>query len=131
MARVRHGAGGGESGKARIWAAADRARRCWRFRGLYLLAALVGSLVPVNRGWSEPDQGITIYLADNGVHADLVLPVARRRARLASAVLPRADVAAGAAPARAGSRSARASGAVYLDTPTWARHEAPDRVARR
>ena len=43
---------------------------------LYLLAALVGSLVPVNRGWTEPDEGITIYLADNGIHADLIMPAA-------------------------------------------------------
>ncbi len=41
----------------------------------YLAAALVGGLVPVNRQWSEPADGITIYLADNGIHADLVLPV--------------------------------------------------------
>ncbi len=36
---------------------------------LYLLAALIGSLVPVNRGWSEPERGVTIYIADNGIHA--------------------------------------------------------------
>ena len=33
----------------------------------------------------EPDDGITIYLANNGVHADLILPAKRRRARLAAA----------------------------------------------
>jgi hypothetical protein len=27
---------------------------------LYLCAALAGSLIPVNRGWSEPKQGTTI-----------------------------------------------------------------------
>ena len=32
----------------------------------YLAAALIGSLVPVNRGWKEPEQGVTIYLANNG-----------------------------------------------------------------
>ena len=41
---------------------------------LYLLAALVGSLVPVNGGWTEPDQGVTIYLASNGIHSDIVMP---------------------------------------------------------
>src|SRR5215213_7018326 len=41
---------------------------------LYLLAALFGSLIPVNRGWVEPDQGVTVYLADNGVHADIIMP---------------------------------------------------------
>src|SRR3954470_18287853 len=42
---------------------------------LYLVAALIGSLLPVNRGWSEPHQRTTVYLADNGVHFDIVMPV--------------------------------------------------------
>jgi len=42
---------------------------------LYLVAALIGSLVPVNRGWIEPEEGTTVYLADNGIHADLIMPV--------------------------------------------------------
>ena len=85
--------------------------------GLYLLAAIFGGLIPVNRGWTEPDQGITIYLADNGVHADLVLPV--RAAGLDWAPLvPRADFAAPPPSSRwiafgAGERR------VYLDTPAW------------
>ena len=42
---------------------------------LYLAAALIGSLVPVNRGWAEPAQGTTVYIADNGIHADIIMPV--------------------------------------------------------
>ena len=42
---------------------------------LYLTAALIGSLVPVNRGWNEPAQGTTVYIADNGIHADIIMPV--------------------------------------------------------
>ena len=86
--------------------------------GLYLLAAVIGGLAPVNRAWVEPDQGITIYIADNGVHADLVLPV--RAAGLDWAPLvPRSDFANPPVDARfvafgAGERR------VYLDTPTWA-----------
>ena len=86
--------------------------------GLYLFAAILGGLIPVNRGWSEPDQGITIYIADNGVHADLVLPI--RAAGLDWAPLvPRSDFANPPVDARfvafgAGERR------VYLDTPTWA-----------
>src|SRR5947209_6043342 len=41
----------------------------------YLLAALIGSLIPVNDRWVEPQHGTTIYIADNGVHADLIMPV--------------------------------------------------------
>ena len=86
--------------------------------GLYLLAALLGGLVSVNRGWAEPDDGITIYIADNGIHADLVLPV--REAGLDWAPLvPRSDFASPPPSARwlsfgAGERR------VYLHTPTWA-----------
>jgi uncharacterized protein (TIGR02117 family) len=84
---------------------------------LYLLAALVGSLIPVNRGWSEPEQGITIYLANNGVHADLVLP-AEAQGLDWRPLLPKRDFAAPVPVARwiafgAGERR------VYLDTPRW------------
>lgn len=42
---------------------------------LYLGLAVLGSLVPVNADWREPDEGITVYLVDNGIHLDLVFPV--------------------------------------------------------
>ena len=85
---------------------------------LYLLAALVGALIPVNRRWVEPDEGITIYLADNGVHADLILPASAQGLDWAP-IVPRSDFAAVPANARwvafgAGERR------IYLDTPTWA-----------
>jgi len=84
----------------------------------YLGAALLGSLIPVNSGWREPEAGIMIYLADNGTHADLILPV--RAAGLDWAPLvPRTDmtnVAAGANWVAFGAGERR----VYLDTPTWA-----------
>lgn len=41
---------------------------------LYLFAALIGSLVPVNREWQEPEGGTTVYLRSNGVHVDIVMP---------------------------------------------------------
>ena len=42
---------------------------------IYLLLALIGSLIPVNSAWKEPQQGITVDIADNGIHADIVMPV--------------------------------------------------------
>lgn len=42
--------------------------------GLYFLAALAGSLIPVNRDWREARAGVTIYLATNGFHTGLILP---------------------------------------------------------
>ena len=84
---------------------------------LYLIAALIGSLVPVNRGWEEPDDGVTVYLANNGVHADLVLPV-RALGLNWDAVIPKGDFAAPPADARwiaFGSGEEK----VYLETPRW------------
>ena len=84
---------------------------------LYLLAALLGSLIPVNRNWVEPDQGVTIYLANNGVHADLILP-AKAQELDWTPLVPKGDFAAADPNAEwiafgAGERR------VYLDTPRW------------
>jgi uncharacterized protein (TIGR02117 family) len=44
--------------------------------GLYMIAALIGSLIARNAGWQEPAERITIYVVSNGYHSGLVLPVA-------------------------------------------------------
>lgn len=84
---------------------------------LYLFAALAGSLLPVNRHWMEPDEGTTIYLADNGIHVDIVMPVKAQGldwrplfpARDVDSVDPNSGwIAFGAGEKR-----------VYLNTPTW------------
>lgn len=102
-----------------------RGRGKWRYwwlpiaalPALYLVAALIGSLVPVNRGWTEPSQGITVYLADNGIHADLIMPL--RAAGLDwSPLIPRSDFPAPDPDARwlaFGAGEER----VYLHTPRW------------
>ena len=84
---------------------------------LYLVAALIGSLAPVNRGWTEPSQGTPIYLADNGVHADIVMPV-KAQGLDWTPLIPRSDFAAvdpNAGWIAFGSGEQR----VYLNTPTW------------
>jgi uncharacterized protein (TIGR02117 family) len=103
-----------------------RKRKVWGRRALialaaipalYLLAALVGSLVPVNRGWVEADQGITIYLADNGIHTDIVMPAVAQGLDWRP-LLPKRDFAAPHPDARwvaFGSGEER----VYLETPRW------------
>ena len=83
----------------------------------YLLAALIGSLVPVNRGWTEPDEGVTIYLANNGLHSDIVMPV-RAQGLDWTPFVPITDFAGpdpGARWIAFGSGEER----VYLDTPRW------------
>src|SRR5690242_9439792 len=42
----------------------------------YAAAVLMGSIIPANIAASRPNEGVRIYVADNGVHTDLVLPVA-------------------------------------------------------
>ena len=84
---------------------------------LYLVAALIGSVMPVNRGWTEPADGTTIYIADNGVHADIIMPV-RVGGLDWTRTIPNRDFAAADPNARwiaFGSGEQR----VYLDTPTW------------
>jgi uncharacterized protein (TIGR02117 family) len=84
---------------------------------LYLAAALVGSIAPVHRGWTEPRQGTTVYIADNGVHADIVMPIEAQGLDWRP-LIPPGDFAAADANAgwiAFGSGEKR----VYLDTPTW------------
>jgi len=84
---------------------------------IYIFAALVGALVPVNSDWREPADGITIYIANNGVHADLVLP-ANAQGLDWHPLLPQSDFAQvpeGANWISFGAGERR----VYLETPTW------------
>jgi uncharacterized protein (TIGR02117 family) len=41
---------------------------------LYLLAAFLLGAIPANVGWSEPKDGVTIFLRTNGVHTWIVVP---------------------------------------------------------
>jgi uncharacterized protein (TIGR02117 family) len=84
---------------------------------LYIFVALIGGLIPVNAGWEEPDEGITIFVASNGVHADLILP-ANAQGLDWRPLVPKSDMASVPTDARwiafgAGERR------VYLETPTW------------
>jgi len=84
---------------------------------LYLAAALAGSLIPVNGGWAEPANGTTIYLADNGIHADIVVPV-RTQGLDWETVVPKTGMA-GADPGAKWIAFGSGEERVYLNTPTW------------
>ena len=84
---------------------------------LYFLSALIGSLIAVNRGWAEPADGVTIYMANNGIHADLILP-ARAEGLDWRPLLPGRDFAA-ANPNAAWVAFGAGERRVYLDTPRW------------
>lgn len=100
--------------------------RKWLGRGLallfaivacYLVAAIAGSLIPVNREWVEPVEGTTVYLADNGIHADVVMPVSAQGLDWEK-VVPRSDMAA-VDPKAHWIAFGAGEERVYLDTPTW------------
>ncbi len=85
---------------------------------LYLAAGLIGGAIPVNRGWREPANGVTIWVESNGVHTGIVVP------KLAAGV----DWRTLAKPGDLG--DSRYAGydhlsfgwgerAFYLETPTW------------
>ena len=83
----------------------------------YLGAALVGSLIPVNRNWEESATGIAVYIADNGVHADIIMPVSREGLNWAPLV-PKSDFAS-PAPDAAWVGFGAGEEQVYLETPRW------------
>ena len=84
---------------------------------LYLVAALFGSLIPVNRDWREASLGTTIYIADNGIHADLIMPLESDGLSWAQQFSKKdfAAVPSGARWIAFGSGEKE----VYLNTPTW------------
>lgn len=103
--------------KSRRWSIGRLIGALLALPAAYLVAALIGSLVPVNRGWTEPEAGTAIYIADNGIHADIIMPALAQGLDW-TPLVPRSDFVAADPRARwvaFGSGEAR----VYLNTPTW------------
>jgi len=84
---------------------------------LYMIAALIGSILPVNRGWTESGIGTMIYIADNGIHTDIIMPVEAQGLDWAR-LLPKSDFAA-VPPDAAWVAFGSGERHVYLDTPRW------------
>ena len=84
---------------------------------LYLVVALFGSFIPINSDWSEASQGTTIYIAGNGIHADIIMPVDSDGLSWAPLFLKKdfVSVPNGARWIAFGSGERE----VYLDTPRW------------
>lgn len=57
--------------RATLWAGAG----LLALTTLYFLAAWIGSSLPRNSGWEEPEDGITIMVETNGIHTGIVMPV--------------------------------------------------------
>lgn len=86
--------------------------------GLFFLTGWIGSSIPRNNGWSEPDRGIEIMVETNGVHTGIVLPLVTPqkdwREDFPADHLPSPDRGYTHVSVSWGER------AVFLDTPTWA-----------
>jgi uncharacterized protein (TIGR02117 family) len=85
--------------------------------GLYMVAALIGSLMPVNGKWQNSQNGYDIFLHDNGIHLSIIVPRKSDRTDL-DAIFPAAHLPGGPQPSDYlmfgwGDRD------FYLNTPTW------------
>ena len=85
---------------------------------LYLAAAVAGALMPRNPGWEEPPQGVLVFVRDNGVHVDLVLPASAAGFDLYRLVSP-AHIA-DPESARGWVAFGWGQREFYLETPRWA-----------
>lgn len=103
--------------RRRIWLAGIAAAPLL-ILALFLLAAWIGSSIPRNADWSEPETGVTILVETNGIHTGIVMPVTSAvkdwRETFPSAALPRAD---GELPTHIAVGWGEKD--VFLNTPTW------------
>lgn len=94
----------------------------------YVVAGLIGGMVPTNRDRTPPAQGIRIYVEDNGIHTSIVLPVRAGGVTIDDLAPPSA-----LRDPRFGGHGWRSVGwgdrDFYIGTPTW-RDVNPVTVAR-
>jgi uncharacterized protein (TIGR02117 family) len=83
----------------------------------FVLTAWIGAAIPRNYEWREPDGGVTIMVASNGVHTEIIMPVRAEGIDWAE-TFPRGDLGD---PARDYSHVAVSWGerSFFLETPTW------------
>ena len=56
--------------------------------GAFMLAGWVGSSIPVNSEWRQPDEGVDILLQTNGVHVSLIIPMQAEGEDLSDLIRP-------------------------------------------
>ncbi|MBO9519016.1 MAG: DUF2459 domain-containing protein [Porphyrobacter sp.] len=84
---------------------------------LFALAGWIGSSIPRNSGWVEPDDGVEIMVETNGVHTALILPLVTPEKDW-RVDFPVTDVAPSSEPYTHISIS-WGEREVFLNTPTW------------
>ena len=86
---------------------------------VFLLSAWIGSSLPRNAGWTQPQGGVRIMIETNGLHTGIVMPVTNGvkdwREIFPSAARPRQD---GWMPTHIAVGWGEKE--VFLNTPTWA-----------
>ncbi|WP_294059348.1 TIGR02117 family protein [Sphingomonas sp.] len=85
---------------------------------LYLGAGTVGGAIPVNHGWRSGDAGVRIYVIDNGIHTDLVLPMFAEPDGWSNLVRPQ-DFADSTTATATHLSFGWGDRDFYLNTPTW------------
>ncbi|MEQ8412502.1 MAG: DUF2459 domain-containing protein [Erythrobacter sp.] len=85
---------------------------------LFALGAWIGSSIPRNADWQEPETGVTIMVGDNGVHTEIVMPILAQGHDW-RALFPPGDIAN---PQRPYTHVGVSWGerTFFLETPTWA-----------
>jgi uncharacterized protein (TIGR02117 family) len=56
--------------------------------GLFFFAAAIGSFIPANNAWVQPDEGIDIFVETNGIHVSLIVPIAAAGEDLSDLIRP-------------------------------------------
>ena len=85
---------------------------------LYVIAGFGLALIPVNGDYTEPAEGIEIFLVSNGIHVDFVVPAETAVMSWTRELPPRESP--GAIDGRSHLALGWGSRAFYLETPTWA-----------
>jgi uncharacterized protein (TIGR02117 family) len=56
--------------------------------GLYMASAWMGSMIPVNNDWQQPEDGVDIFVETNGVHVSLIVPMSEAGQDLSDLIRP-------------------------------------------
>ncbi|AKH41324.1 uncharacterized protein (TIGR02117 family) [Altererythrobacter atlanticus] len=84
---------------------------------LFALAGWIGSSIPRNAGWQEPDRGVTVMVESNGIHTAIIMPLLTKEKDWRRD-FPVADIADRDRPYTHVSVS-WGEHDVFLETPTW------------
>jgi uncharacterized protein (TIGR02117 family) len=86
---------------------------------VYIAAGYVGGSIPANRDWRPPTHGVQIYVETNGIHTDLIVPVAAAGVDWRPMIRP-GDIADPRYAAFDYVAIGWGDARFYLETPTWA-----------